>query len=99
MESTPQPQPDQNVTHASEKVAALQVLLKWMASQPLANLLLFGILGFGFYAIKWVVPEHLKAIQQGYERMEESHKNERDSNLQLFLRALERKVTASDDAP
>ena len=69
------------------------MILKWAASQPLANLLLFAILAFGFYAMKYVVPEHLRAIQQGYERIEESHKAERDAQIQLFLRALERKVS------
>ena len=95
MESTPQT-PEVLLYQGSEKVAALQVLLKWAASQPLANLLLFAILAFGFYAIKYVVPEHLRAIQQGYERIEESHKSEREAQMQLFIRTLDRKVQAAD---
>ncbi len=71
-----------------------QVAAQWVLGQPFTNVLLLMILGAigwsGYYTLTVAVPSHLKMIQTGYEKMEDSHRIERENSVKSYDRWLER---------
>jgi thymidylate kinase len=59
------------------KLAAVDKLATWLSSQPITNVLLIMqlalIAGGGYGTLKYIVPEHLRQIQEGYERLDREH--------------------------
>ncbi len=55
---------------------------KWVFQQSVPTVLLFSILATvwfgGSYVLKTVIPDQLKAIAAGYERLESNHREERE---------------------
>ena len=64
------------------------IALQWAAGQPFNNVLLIAILAGGGYVAHYVmtvsIPAHLKQIQEGYERIEESHKADRELIIRQY---------------
>ena len=57
-----------------------QELVSWLAQQGVSTVLLFAIFAsiwYGASALPTLVEKHLAAIRQGYNEIEESHKEER----------------------
>lgn len=58
------------------------IAAQWVAGQPFTNVLLVAILSAGgwcgYYAITIAIPAHLQTIQNGYERLDEMNRSERD---------------------
>lgn len=65
----------------SIKESLLLIGANWLNAQNFNNLLLLAIIGLiaygGRYAITIAIPEHLRTIQQGYEKIEETSSQER----------------------
>lgn len=55
----------------------------WVTAQSFNNVLLLLILvsmmAGGYYAIKEAIPSHLKTIQEGYDRLDTAHREDRKS--------------------
>jgi len=64
---------DTEINNSSVKVLAF----RWLSRQGVVVVLLFTLLGgfswFGHYTMTIAVPQHLKTIQEGYERIGKSH--------------------------
>lgn len=64
-------------------------LATWLTAQSFNNVLLVMILGVifggGYYAIKEAIPAHLKTIQEGYDRLDASHRAERKEAITQYL--------------
>lgn len=81
------------MTDEKDKTLTAQVV-SWAAGQPFNNVLLLAI----FFAIGWIghfamntaIPAHLQQIQQGYESLTESHREERERTQQLYDRWMNR---------
>ena len=67
----------------------LRVFADWLTSQSFNNVLLLAILvalGTGVkYALDVAIPNHIKMIQNGYERQEASHERELDRVVDLIM--------------
>lgn len=78
---------------------------EWLLGQPFNNvlliLILFAIAWLGYYGLTTAIPAHLRAIQDGYERLENSHREERANTLNTYKDLLEisRRTTASTKSP
>ncbi len=76
--------------------------VEWMLGQPFNNVLLFSILAAiawtGHYCVTVAIPAHLKIIQEGYEKIEESHRNERVETMKIYDRWLGLKRDPSIDS-
>jgi beta-lactamase regulating signal transducer with metallopeptidase domain len=63
-------------------------IASWVAGQPFNNVLLLAIfvaIGWiGHYSMTTAIPAHLQQIQQGYESLTESHREERERTQQLY---------------
>ena len=63
---------------------AIGAAMKYLEKQSFTNVLLAVILGaigwFGFYTITVAIPEHLKMIQTGYEKIQANDAAERDKD-------------------
>lgn len=70
------------------------IAAKWVAGQPFTNVLLCAILlSFGYclyYAMTVVIPSHLQTIQEGYEKLDDTHMKERDTIRRQFEGWLDR---------
>lgn len=67
-----------------------EIVLAWVTSQSFNNVLLLILVLTFIVGLKYLldaIPNHISAIQQGYERVEQSHREERQATLQ-FLRDL-----------
>lgn len=55
----------------------------WLTAQSFNNVLLVAILasliGGTYYAMKEAIPSHLKTIQEGYDRLDAAHREDRKS--------------------
>lgn len=78
---------------------------EWLLGQPFNNvlliLILFAIAWLGYYGLTTAIPAHLRAIQDGYERLEDRHREERTNTLSAYKDLLEisRRATASTKTP
>jgi hypothetical protein len=74
-----------NMPIESESAKLAMELVK---GQPFTNVLLAAIFCAGCYGCYFMVnvaiPNHLKTIQDGYERIEESHKTERTMRIEMY---------------
>lgn len=65
------------------KLAVVDKLGTWLSAQPITNILLvmqlMMIAGGGYATLKYIVPVHLKQIQDGYERIDKEHGKQIDS--------------------
>lgn len=65
------------------KLAAFDKLATWLSSQPITNVLLILQLlllaGGGYGTVKYIIPVHLKQIQDGYERIDKEHTKQIDT--------------------
>jgi hypothetical protein len=81
------------VTEDKEPSIKTQVIA-WAAGQPFNNVLLLAILcaiGWGgYYTVTVGIPSHLQQIQQGYESLTESHRDERERTMELYDRWMNR---------
>lgn len=64
------------------------IAVQWATGQPFNNVLLIAIFCGGAYAGHYLmtvaIPSHLKQIQDGYERIEESHKADRQLIIEQY---------------
>lgn len=85
---------------AKDRSAVAQVIA-WASGQPFNNVVLLAILvaigWLGYYGLTTAIPEHLRAIQLGYEKLENSHKEERERTLDMFNRLFEVRKTAANN--
>lgn len=69
-------------------------VVDWLKGQPFNNVLIAALLGMigwlGWYGITVAIPDHIKTIQSGYERIESSHKSQLDTMQETFERTLDR---------
>lgn len=73
-----------------EKKTPTDAAISWVTSQSFNNVLLLALVLTMIVGIKYLldaIPGHISAIQQGYERVEQSHREERQATLQ-FLKDL-----------
>jgi hypothetical protein len=79
----------------SEKSFWPQVI-QWAAGQPFNNvlllLILFAIAWSARFAVTVAIPIHLKQIQEGYESLQKSHREERESALKTYDKWVDRIV-------
>lgn len=72
-------------------------VIAWAAGQPFNNVLLLAIFAFmaygTYFAMNTAIPKHLEQIQQGYESLTESHRDERERTLELYDRWMNRTST------
>ena len=65
-------------------------VVEWATGQSFNNILLLGILvcmaWLGWYTITVGIPQHLKAIQAGYEFKDAQHETERIRTLEFYDR-------------
>ena len=65
------------------RLAAVDKIAAWVSSQPITNILLvlqlLLIAGGGYGTVKYIVPVHLKQIQDGYERLDKEHSKQIDT--------------------
>lgn len=63
-------------------------ILSWVAGQPFNNvlslILVCAVIYGGWYALTTAIPEHLKQIQSGYERLNDVHSAERERTVQTY---------------
>lgn len=62
-------------------------VIKWVTSQSFNNVLLLVLVLTIIVGMKYLldaIPSHISAIQQGYERIEQSHREERQASLEFF---------------
>ncbi len=78
-----------------------EIAAQWVLGQPFTNVLLLMILAAvgwgGYYALTVAVPAHLKLIQTGYEKMEDSHRGEREDRVKAYDRWMERIYTMKQE--
>lgn len=76
------------MSEQDQPVDMKKAAIAWVAGQPFNNVLLILILGSGLwachYALTVAVPAHLKQIQEGYERIEESNSRDRNMIIQQY---------------
>jgi len=77
-----------------EKQNLTNQIVAWAAGQPFNNVLLLAILfsiGWsGYYTMTTAIPKHLEQIQNGYESLHESHRDERERTQQMYDRWMNR---------
>lgn len=58
-----------------------QIAAEWLTAQSFNNVLLVlilsAIVGGTYYGIKEAIPAHLRTIQDGYDRIDDAHREER----------------------
>lgn len=59
-------------------------IFDWVKGQPFNNVLIATLLGMlswlGWYGLTSAIPEHIKTIQSGYERIEAVHNTQRTTD-------------------
>lgn len=77
------------MTESTDRNVVGQVMA-WAAGQPFNNLLLIAILvaigWLGYYGLTSAIPQHLNAIQSGYEKIEQAHRDEREQTIKTYDR-------------
>lgn len=85
-----------------DKKAVTTKVIDWAAGQPFNNVLLLLILAGGgwiaYYTVTTAIPAHLQQIQQGYQHLAESHKEERERTLQTYDKWMSRDNAQSSRA-
>lgn len=65
------------------KLAFIDKAWAWVSSQPITNILLVLQLllmaGGGYGTVKYIIPVHLKQIQDGYQKQDEQHTKQIES--------------------
>ena len=78
---------------ADDRKSLINRSSEWLLGQPFNNvlliLILFAIAWLGYYGLTTAIPAHLKAIQDGYERLEYRHREERTNTLSAYKDLLE----------
>lgn len=78
----------------SDEKSIVAHVAAWAAGQPFTNILLSALLvGFGWMAwhcVTIAVPQHLEAIQNGYEKLDTAHRSERQHLQQSSEKWLEK---------
>lgn len=68
----------------------------WITGQSFNNVLLVLILCAiawgGWYSLTTVIPAHLRQIQQGYETIDNRHREERESTIRTYDKWFDRRV-------
>ncbi len=87
-----------------DKKAITSKVVDWAAGQPFNNVLLLAIFAFmaygTYFAMNTAIPKHLEQIQQGYQSLVESHKEERQRTLETYDKWMNSKIGAhSRDSP
>ena len=85
-----------------DKTVTAQIL-SWAAGQPFNNVLLLMILStfsYGlWFGMQTAIPSHLKQIQDGYEKLVESHKDERERTIQTYDKWVDRMTKTTVESP
>ena len=75
-----------------------QLAAEWASGQPFTNVLLVALLGMigwlGYYSLTVAIPEHLKQIQEGYERIEADDRADRGVIRDQYEKWLEKILDA-----
>jgi hypothetical protein len=75
-------------TDTTKQAQATEIAVRWLFGQPFNNVLLIAILGaiaWGTrYGVTTAIPAHLKQIQDGYEMLDQSHKDERGELTKIY---------------
>jgi ABC-type thiamine transport system substrate-binding protein len=83
---------------AGENQKIIDKFASWLTGQSFNNILLMSILACimwgGWFAMTTAIPAHLQQIQNGYESLTDSHREERERTQQLYDRWMNR--TGSD---
>lgn len=81
-------------TEDFDKIPLKTLAARWLFSQGVSTLLLFAILvgmyKMADYAVNTALPEHLKQIQSGYEKIEAGHAKEVEALRSTFEKDIER---------
>lgn len=81
------------MTDETQKNITNQVI-SWAAGQPFNNVLLLAILGCiiwsTYFAMTTAIPAHLKQIQDGYQSLTESHREERKELRETYSQWMQR---------
>jgi hypothetical protein len=68
--------------------AATKGLVDWAKGQPFTNVLLTAIFAAGcwffYFGLNVAIPSHIKSINDSHERIEASHKNEREKTIETY---------------
>jgi Trk-type K+ transport system membrane component len=81
------------VVSEDDKINVVNKGAQWLLGQPFNNVLLVAILcaisWLGYYGVTTAIPMHLQQIQAGYERLEDSHREERTHMLETYRDLIE----------
>ena len=87
---------------AEEKPDLKTMAVQWATGQPFNNVLLIAIFCGGAYAAHYLmtvaIPSHLKQIQEGYERIEESHKADRELIIRQYDKWFDSVIRTKEDS-
>lgn len=78
----------------SSKWTVAEKTVEWLLGQPFNNIMLVAIfiaIGYGTkYVIQEAIPSHLKQIQEGYEKLDVNHRDERKQTQDWYERMMDR---------
>jgi hypothetical protein len=82
-----------SIVVGDDKINVVSKGAQWLLGQPFNNVLLVAILcaisWLGYYGVTTAIPMHLQQIQAGYERLEDSHREERTNMLETYRDLIE----------
>lgn len=83
---------------ARPRAGIREQLSDWLFQQGVSTVLLFAILAGGMYAARVMVPAHIESIKDGYQKIEDSHRKEREDYLKSMVeqRDKDREVRKAD---
>jgi len=86
---------------SDDQKATVARAVEWLTGQSFNNVLLaLLLLAFGwlsYYALQVGIPQHLKSIQDGYERVNQQNTDAHKSNAEAFKAAIDRDAKVIDE--
>lgn len=87
------------VTNTNTNLVTL--VMSWASGQPFNNVMLMAIFSalcwITYFAVTVAIPEHLKHIQEGYEKLEKGNMEERQETIEVYDKWFERMERYHDD--
>ena len=74
-----------SVRVTDKDVTVKEKLADWLFNQGVSTVLLFMLVAIFAYGIKYMVPVHLKQIQEGYEKIESAHEREMNRVIDVLI--------------